>query len=106
MKYSDYKKSTDIENVIDLDSLEIYHLPNNKRTKLVKDNRSFKDNEGYWQVYPIGFDESHVFIVCPNCGEIHSHGRGKKPDYQYGGHRAPHCTENQNNGYVILQQKS
>jgi len=106
MKYSDYKKSTDIEHVIDLNSLEIYHSPKNKRIKLVKDNRSFKDDESYWQVYPIGFNESQVYIVCPHCGEIHLHGRGKKPDYQYEGHRASHCIENQNNGYVIVKQKS
>ena len=106
MKYSNFKRSTDIERVIDINSLEIYHSPNNKRINLVRDNRSFQDDEGYWQVYPIGFNESQVYIVCPHCGEIHLHGRGGKPDYQYEGHRASHCIDNQNNGYVILQQKS
>jgi len=105
MRFSTYKNSKSVERVIDVNSLEIFHPQNNKRINLVKDNRSFINNDGYWQVFPIGFNESQVYIVCPHCGEVHLHGRGKKPDYHYEGHRAPHCVDNKNNGYVILRQE-
>jgi len=98
-----YKKSSNVEHVIDLNKLEVYHSSQNKRIKLVKDNRSFLDGDGYWRVYPIGFNESQVYIVCPHCGEIHMHGRGRKPEYQYEGHRARHCVDHENNGYIIVR---
>jgi hypothetical protein len=106
MRFSEYKKSNNVENVIKLNSLKIYHPPHDKRINLVRDNRSFKDGDGYWQVYPIGFNESQVYIVCPYCGEVHGHGLGKKPDYRYEGHKTSHCAEHKNNGYVIMRQNS
>jgi len=80
--------------------LQIFYKPNNKQIKLVKDNRSFISAEGYWQVYPVGFDYGHcVYIVCPHCGEIHIH--GAQP-----GHRLSHCNGiNDNNGYEIIMPK-
>jgi len=102
MKFSTYKNSKNIEHVIDLSTLKTYHLPHNKRINLIRDNRSFLNSEGYWSVFPLGFSESQVYIVCPYCGEIHSHGRGEKPAYHYEGHRVSHCVDN--NGYVIMRQ--
>ena len=100
MRFSEYTKSKDIEHVVDLGSLETYK---HKRITLVKDKRSFMDNEGYWHVYPIGFNKSQVCVVCPSCGKVHLHGRGEKPDGKYEGHRATHCS---GNGYIIERLNS
>ena len=104
MRFNTFKNSKDIEYAIDLNNLETYHPPHDKRIKLVRDNRSFLHDDNYWCVFPAGFNESQVYIVCPHCGEIHIHGRGDKPDYQYEGHRASHCIKYKNNGYVIIRQ--
>ena len=104
MRFSINKQSKSAGHVIDINILEIYHPVNDKRINLVRDNRSFLNGDGYWQVYPIGFNESQVYIVCPHCGEIHLHGRGEKPNYQYEGHRTSHCIEHKNNGYIIMRQ--
>lgn len=55
------------------------------------DTRTFKDNKGYYHVYPFGFTERQVYIVCPLCGETHFHGIGTDNNYQ--GHRVKHCRE-------------
>jgi len=104
VKFSTYKQSKSVKHTIDLNSLEIYHPSHNKRINLVRDNRSFLNNDGYWQVYPIGFSESQVYIVCPHCGEIHLHGLGEKPNYRYEGHKVSHCNEHKNKGYIIMRQ--
>jgi len=103
MRFNDYKKSKGIEHAVDLNSLETYK---SKRIILVRDNQSFIDADGYWHVYPIGFNKSQVYVVCPHCGKIHLHGRGEGPDYEYEGHRARHCSDNDNNGYIITRPNS
>jgi len=103
MRFSSYKKTGGIEHVIDLNNLEIFHPENNKRIKLVKDNRSILNKEGYWEIFPIGFSTGQVYIVCPHCGEIHVHGRN---GHDYKGHRASHCVNKRNtNGYIIQEEK-
>jgi len=102
MRFNSFKNNN-YEHVIDLNNLEKYSSSHDKRIKLVRDNRSFIDGNGFWRVYPISFSESQVCVVCPHCGEIHFHGRGKKPEYKYEGNRAPQCLENENNGYIILR---
>lgn len=69
---------------IDTSVLDIYTDPTDKRGKLVRDKRSFVDSNGFHHVHPLMFTATQVYIVCPHCGEIHSH--GKAP-----GWRVPHC---------------
>ena len=86
MKFSEFKSSRTIVPAIDLKLLRIYHPLNNKIRQLVADNRSFKDENDLWHVYPIGFHHrgNQLFIVCPFCGDIHGH--SNEP-----GHRVSHC---------------
>ena len=105
MRLSQFKQMKDVELVIEINSLVNYRSPNNKSIRLCQDKRSFLDNEGFWNMYPIAFNHAQVCVVCPHCGEIHLHGRGQKPDYKYEGHRACQCINCNNNGYVILRGK-
>lgn len=76
-----------------------YRDPKDRRHYLYADSRSTLDDEGYWTVHPVGFDTYHVFIVCPHCGGIHTHGIAP-------GHRISHCHNNiRNNGYYISLDK-
>lgn len=75
------------EVLINLENLETYHPENDKRVILVKDSRSYQKN-GVWCIYPIAKDKHQVHIVCPYCGEIHSHGNNTG---HYEGMRVPHC---------------
>ena len=92
-----------VELAIDINSLEEYRSPSNKSIRLCRDKRSFLDNDGYWNVYPVAFNKAQVYVVCPHCGEIHLHGKGQEPDFKYEGHRACQCLNCINNGYVILR---
>ena len=103
MRFCKFKKSKRAELVVDISSLEEYRSLSNKSKRLCKDNRSFVDGEGFWNVYPVAFNKEQVYVVCPHCGEIHLHGRGEQPDYKYEGHRACQCLNFSNNGYVILR---
>ena len=108
MRFSDFKKLRDVKLVIDLAVLEVFHPAKNKRLNLVKDHRSYIDDEGFWHVYPIGFATQVVYIVCPYCGMIHTHGADGN-DYE--GHRIEHCVtsalkygtilKHERNGYII-----
>lgn len=93
MRFSQFKKyirESNMKLFIDINNLEAFR---NKHTKLVKDNRThIKD--GYPHVYPIGETKATWVIVCPYCGEVHSHGKVT-------GHRTSHCEKNDNIGYVI-----
>lgn len=72
-----------------------YRDPKDRRHYLYADSRSTLDDKGYFTVHPVGFDICHVFIVCPHCGEIHTHGIAP-------GHRVSHCISSiKNNGYCI-----
>ncbi len=79
-----------------VDYLESYPNPKDKRKKLYKDTRSFIKGE-YWQVHPVSYGKSGktVNIVCPFCGNIHTHGNAS-------GHRVSHCLQNDNPGYEIV----
>ena len=118
--FSEFRKQKDIELVINLDELEKYGHPNNKAVKVVKDKRSYVAQvrgAEYYHVYPVGYCDVHVYIVCPHCGDIHLHGRG---DGDGEGHRVSHCTPTHkrscgshcdcekellnNNGYIILRR--
>ena len=102
MRLSRFKQDKSIELAVDVNSLEEYRAPGNS-VRLCSDTRSFLDDEGYWNVYPIGFNSAQVYVVCPYCGEIHIHGRGQEPEYKYQGHRASQCLAGNNNGYIILR---
>lgn len=95
------------------------------------DKRSWIDEDKVWHVYPIAIKEhgqhADVYIICPICGMIHSHGVSVNDDIpihkefpienihklhpRYGnfGHRVAHCndylcTPEKNsvyNGYII-----
>lgn len=82
-----------VKELFETKQLALYRNPTDRRKSLTKDFRSYQ-KEGMWYVHPIGFNEYSVYIVCPHCGEIHSH--GKMP-----GHRISHCESKNNNGYVI-----
>ena len=101
MRFSQFKQTKNVELVVDTNSLEEYRAPSNKSIRLCKDKRSFLDDKGYWNVYPIAFSSIEVFVVCPHCGEIHLHGRGQEPEFKYEGHRVSQCLAGSNNGYII-----
>jgi hypothetical protein len=105
MRFRHFKQTKGIELVIDIKNLEEYRSPGKKSIRLCKDKRSFVDNDGYWNVYPIAFNPAQVYVVCPHCGEIHMHGRGQEPEFKYEGHRVTQCIVPNNNGYVILRGK-
>ena len=103
MRYSEFKKYITRQPftytrklLINLEDLEMYHPENNKRTILVKDPRSYQKN-GIWQIYPIATSQKQVHIVCPYCGQIHSHGKAI-------GTRLPHCSYDEAD-YNILDWK-
>lgn len=88
---------------IDLNDLGVIEWDGGK--KLVIDGRSFDSPPGWWHVYPVALDKTHVYIVCPFCGNIHLHGAGGG-DYE--GHRIAHCNSRSHikgdvTGYYIEQ---
>ena len=44
--------------------------------------------DGHWFVNPIAVMDNRVFIICPFCGEVHTHGVG---DGSYSGERTTDC---------------
>lgn len=103
MLIGEYKKSlkrkwNPITPLYPLERLELLPADKTRKTHAV-DSRSFM-RDGFWQVYPVGVDQHHVYIVCPHCGEIHLHGHTVDG---YEGHRVSHCKSGDNNGYWILK---
>ena len=96
MTFSEFKKVPDVLKTMNIDELEVYRPPNDLRRKLAKDSRSYIGEDGFWQVRPVGVDNFCFYIVCPYCGDIHTHGKAY-------GHRVSHCKKNDNKGYVIGQ---
>lgn len=47
------------------------------------DNRTFKEQDTH-HIYPIAEYNECSYIICPLCGEIHTHGK-------VSGYRVPHC---------------
>lgn len=77
------------------------------------DKRSWIDPEGVWHVFPMATSKHSVLIICPLCGQIHSHGAGDD-GLSYEGHRVAHCSrlisDNMyndviNDGYIIEDLK-
>lgn len=87
MKFKQFSKRKNIEMMIDLDSLEQIK---NGQNVIVKDNRTVLKEDGCFEVLPIAWSGSQVFIVCPFCGEIHQHGLAGG---SYTETRTPHCKE-------------
>ena len=56
-----------------------------RRIKVAIDNRTFIDNNTF-HIYPIATFDGCCFIICPLCGEIHTHGN-------VSGYRVPHCCD-------------
>ncbi|NLK71171.1 MAG: hypothetical protein GX286_07050 [Clostridiales bacterium] len=54
-----------------------------RRIVVAIDNRTFIEN-GTFHIYPIAAFGRCCFIICPLCGEIHTHGN-------VNGYRVPHC---------------
>lgn len=101
MRFSEFKKYIKMQSflytgkvLINLEDLEIYHPEHNRRMILVKDLRSYQEN-GIWQIYPIAVSKHQVHIVCPYCGEIHSHGKAD-------GTRIPHCHDNKPDYNIVF----
>ena len=93
-------KHDPIKILYPVDQLELLPADRKRKTYAV-DSRSFVE-DGFWQVYPIGIDRYHVYIVCPWCKSIHIHGNDNG---HYAGHRVEHCGDRykeHRNGYVIL----
>lgn len=61
-----------------------------------------EQQEGYPVVYPIEILEHTIKVLCPHCGQIHSHGLES-----YGGHYESHCLERSkdNHGYIIRRKE-
>ena len=96
-KRSQYK----VELCIDLDELEttptkLKH-PSWGRSSphfcLVKDKRSYQDAKELWHVFPIALNQKYVWIVCPICQCVHSHGNNLEDELPAGwaNHRVAHC---------------
>lgn len=103
MRFSEFKKYIKKEPfiltgklLINLEDLKIYHPEKNKRIILVKDPRNYK-KDGIWQIHPIATSKRQFHIVCPYCGEIHSHGRAK-------GTRVPHCNYDKPDYNIIFTE--
>lgn len=99
-----------IRAVIDLNEIERYRNPKDKRSFLMRDKRSykapitFKDGTTIemWHVYPIAISDKQVHIVCPHCGYIHHHGNSEDG---YEGTRVPHCMGVSADEYMIVRLK-
>lgn len=105
MQLSEYKRLVrrridPVKPLYQLEKLEQLPAEKVRKTHAI-DHRSFVDSKGYWNVYPIGTDEHHVYIVCPYCHEIHCHGNAHG---EYEGLRVPHCHDS-GPDYRILQAK-
>lgn len=92
MRISEFKRTLKerkfchrMEMLISFEDLDIFSSSEDRRIKLVKDNRSV-EIDGIWNIQPISISKSQVAIVCPYCCEIHFHGGGA-----YEGFRLPHC---------------
>lgn len=79
-----FKEIKGVEYLIDLSELEQYRNPEDKRSYLTKDKRTYKAADGHYCIYPIGKSASQYYIVCPYCGFIHAHGATN-------GRKRPHC---------------
>ena len=68
------------------------------------DSRSYL-LDGMWHVPPVAVDNIHVYVVCPFCGLIHTHGN---TDDGYTGHRVAHCPpeffNESSKGYRIVKE--
>ena len=87
-----YKDSEDL--CVELDKLETYKKGNDL---LLKDVRS-ELIDGIWNVHPIMMNDKIIYIVCPYCGEVHSHGAGSG---SYTGTRVIHCKDEDTGIYDI-----
>ena len=86
MNYNQFKK------------LKVKHDINNLiiENGFIRDRRTLKIDERNYLVYPIAKTNIHYYIVCPYCGEIHTHG-----SQGGGGERVPNCTNSHPNIYTI-----
>lgn len=53
------------------------------------DYRTYKDEDGYYHIYPVACTAKIVYVICPYCKRIHRHGNFSKSP----GWRFPHCWE-------------
>lgn len=81
------RREEQIKLLFPLVKLYVFHPSNNKLIKLLEDPRSV-EFDGKWHIQPIALSDKHVYIVCPYCHEIHSHGNAGG---LYEGVRVPHC---------------
>jgi hypothetical protein len=73
--------------------------PANRRQRIAADSRTTTGADGVPCVVPFYVSASGVFIVCPYCGEIHTHGNSADG---YTGHRTAHCmSADSAAGYII-----
>ena len=96
-KRSRYK----VELCIDFDELEttptkLKHPSWGKNSPyfcLVKDKRSYQDAEELWHVFPIALNQKYVWVACPICQCVHSHGNNLEDERpaDWANHRAAHC---------------
>lgn len=84
-----YRQGGPIKLMIPLKELYVYPSSANNLIKLVSDNRSVVVN-GRWRIQPIAVSDNSVYIVCPFCNEIHSHGNASG---FFEGVRVPHCND-------------
>lgn len=64
--------------------------PKDKRSRLATDKRTTTDADGHPHITPFYVGAVNLFIVCPYCGEVHTHGSGGA-GFDYTGFRTPHC---------------
>lgn len=95
-KFKQFAKKKSVHLLIDLDSLE--QVKEGQKT-LVKDHRTVMKGNRY-EVKPVAVTDTHFFVVCPVCGEIHVHGladaviqKGCLPCGDFCGSRTSDCAE-------------
>lgn len=91
MNYSDLRKRYGLKA---LNEVEYLSRNNNK----YYDSRTYQDKDGNYHVHPIFKDTNTGFIVCPHCGDIHSHGVTNEG---FTGSRISHCNTGGLNGYIL-----
>lgn len=106
-RFKKYIKTWDFQRVngrllFPLEKLGVYHPENNRLIQLASDPRTTRKAvncgngcvEEMQNVKPIAEGWSCVWIVCPYCGEIHSHTR-------HPGVRLSHCKDRVRDNYYI-----
>ena len=87
------------EELVNAGTITEQQNPADRRQRIAADSRTTTGADGVPCVIPFFVDAAGVLIVCPYCGELHTHGNGSSG---YTGHRTAHCmSADSAAGYII-----